>query len=104
MTSVPMSAATLVAFLSLLVLDDRGISRLAIAAQAPAPVVPGAAARHVDRARLMRDLEALASSRFAGRGAGTSGGMKARQWIVEQFTTLGLAPAGSRGYLHPFMV
>jgi Zn-dependent M28 family amino/carboxypeptidase len=61
-----------------------------------------APARHVDRARLMRELAVLASPEFEGRRTGTPGALKARQWIVEQFRAAGLAPAGGSEYLQPF--
>jgi Zn-dependent M28 family amino/carboxypeptidase len=56
----------------------------------------------VDRARLMRDVRTFADPAFEGRRAGSAGGAKARQWLVEQFTEIGLTPAGSAGYLQPF--
>ena len=59
-------------------------------------------ARHVDRAQLMRDLTILASPDFEGRRTGTPGSLKARDWIVQQFRTAGLTPAGTKDYLHPF--
>ena len=74
----------------------------ALAAQQPAAVSEDAAARHVDRDRLMRDVSALAAPEFEGRRTGTPGGQKARRWIVEQFTTIGLTPAGDHGFLQPF--
>jgi Zn-dependent M28 family amino/carboxypeptidase len=58
--------------------------------------------RHVDRARLMRELAVLASPEFEGRRTGTPGALKARQWIVEQFRVAGLMPAGASEYLQPF--
>jgi acetylornithine deacetylase/succinyl-diaminopimelate desuccinylase-like protein len=74
----------------------------AIASQAPA-VATGEALRHcVDRALLMSDVRALASPAFEGRRTSSPGGLKARQWIVDRFKTLGLIPAGPSGYLEPF--
>jgi Zn-dependent M28 family amino/carboxypeptidase len=61
-----------------------------------------APARHIDRARLMRELAVLASPEFEGRQTGTPGSIKARQWMVEQFRAAGLAPAGVSEYLQPF--
>jgi hypothetical protein len=55
------------------------------------------AARHVDRARLMRDVSTLAAPAFEGRRTRTAGAVKAREWITQQFMEIGLAPAnGSR--------
>ena len=57
----------------------------------------------VDRAQLMRDVEALAAPSFEGRRTGTPGALKARQWLVDQFRAVGLTPAGTDQYLQPFM-
>jgi Zn-dependent M28 family amino/carboxypeptidase len=65
-------------------------------------VAQEAPARHVDRARLMRELTVLASPEFEGRRTGTPGSLKARQWIAAQFRTAGLTPAGVSDYLQPF--
>lgn len=56
----------------------------------------------VDRVRVMRDTSSLATADFAGRETGSEGGRRARQWIVEQFTAIGLEPAGDRHFLQPF--
>ncbi len=77
------------------------ICAIALLLQAPL-ASQSAPARHVDRAQLMRDLTVLASPDFEGRRAGTPGALKARQWIVDQFRAIGLTPAGSTAYLHPF--
>ncbi|MCL4409463.1 MAG: M28 family peptidase [Gammaproteobacteria bacterium] len=52
--------------------------------------------------RMMDDLHWLAHEDRAGRFPGTEGGLAARQFIVDRFSELGLAPAGSNGYLHAF--
>jgi Zn-dependent M28 family amino/carboxypeptidase len=67
-----------------------------------APGTQTTPARHVDRARLMRELAVLASPEFEGRRTGTPGSLNARPWIVEQFRAAGLAPAGMSEYLQPF--
>jgi hypothetical protein len=74
----------------------------AIASQAPAVAAGEALRHHVDRVLLMSDVRALASPAFEGRRTSSPGGLKARQWIVDRFKTLGLIPAGSSGYLEPF--
>jgi Zn-dependent M28 family amino/carboxypeptidase len=56
----------------------------------------------VDRDRLRREVTTLAASAMEGRSAGTDGGLKARAWLVERFGEIGLAPAGTSGYLQPF--
>src|SRR5574341_1495536 len=65
------------------------------AADAAAQSRAGAAnaARHVDREQLMRDVTALASPSLEGRQTGTAGGVKAREWIVQQFASMRLTPA-----------
>ena len=68
------------------------------------PAVRTEAARHVDRAPLMRDVATLAGSAFEGRGTGTPGGLRARIWIAEQFGAITLIGAGSDGYFQPFTV
>lgn len=61
-----------------------------------------AAARHVDRAQLMRDVETLSAPAFEGRRTGTPGALRARRWLVDQFSDIGLAAGGHEGYLQPF--
>jgi hypothetical protein len=61
-------------------------------------------ARHVDRARLMRDVRTLSAAGFEGRAPGSAGAVKAREWIVGQFRDARLVPAGSQGFLQPFTV
>lgn len=73
-----------------------------LAAQSAAPSGAGAAARHVDRALLMRDVKTLAAPMFEGRHTGTPGALKARQWLVDQFRTIGLTAGGTQEYLQPF--
>lgn len=73
-----------------------------LGAQTTAAPAVDAAARHVDRAQLMRDVETLASAAFEGRRTGTPGGLRARQWLIDQFRAIRLTPAGTREYAHPF--
>ncbi|MBI2827926.1 MAG: M20/M25/M40 family metallo-hydrolase [Acidobacteria bacterium] len=88
------------------VLLSLGVAALLIQAplggQAAAASAVDAAARHVDRAQLMRDVETLAATTFEGRRTGTPGGLKARQWLVDEFRAIGLQPAGTQGYSQPF--
>jgi Zn-dependent M28 family amino/carboxypeptidase len=78
-------------------------SALAVALVLQLPLAAqNAPARHVDRARLMRELAVLASPEFEGRRTGTPGSLRARPWIVEQFRAAGLTPAGMSEYLQPF--
>lgn len=72
----------------------------ALVAQSGAPAsqarADATAARHVDRARLMRDVTTLAAPALEGRRTGTAGALKARAWITQQFWEIGLAANGSR--------
>lgn len=58
----------------------------------------------LDINRMMADLQWLAHADREGRRPGTSGGLAARGWLQEQFSALGLQPAGTDGYLQPFSV
>jgi hypothetical protein len=78
------------------------LEQRAIAAQSPAAASGEAIRRHVDRDLLMSDVALLASPAFEGRRTSSPGGLKARAWIVERFTSIGLEPAGAVGYLEPF--
>ncbi|MFW6085379.1 MAG: M20/M25/M40 family metallo-hydrolase [Gemmatimonadota bacterium] len=44
----------------------------------------------------------LAADAREGRGLGTDGLAEAGEWIAERFAEIGLEPAGSDGFLHPF--
>lgn len=49
-------------------------------------------------------VQHLASKPLAGRGTGTAGEDKARDWLVEQFDQAGLKPALGDSYIQPFKV
>lgn len=66
------------------------------------PAAP--AARLVDRHKLMHDAATLAAPAFEGRATGTPGGLRARQWIVDQFAAIGMAPLNGSEYAQPFVV
>ncbi|NOT27904.1 MAG: M20/M25/M40 family metallo-hydrolase [Acidobacteria bacterium] len=71
-------------------------------AQTPAPAA--ASTSYVNRGQLMRDMGTLSSPAFEGRGPGTPGGLKAREWIVGEFRTAGLSAAGTDNFLQPFVL
>ncbi|MCA9625166.1 MAG: PD40 domain-containing protein, partial [Myxococcales bacterium] len=54
--------------------------------------------------RVMRDVSWLADPQRGGRGTGTAGLAEARDWLGTRFAEIGLAPAGSQGFLQPFEV
>jgi len=56
----------------------------------------------LDIDRMMTDLHWLAHPDREGRLVGSAGGAEARGYIVERFEELGLYPAGTYGFLHPF--
>jgi Zn-dependent M28 family amino/carboxypeptidase len=64
----------------------------AAAAQVAAPIAAD---------ELISTVRILASQQFEGRRTGTPGGLRARQWVLEQFKTAGMMPAGA-DYLVPF--
>ena len=53
-------------------------------------------------AQLRQYIEVLTSDSLEGREVGTIGEWRAAQFIVNQFQSAGLKPAGSDGYLQPF--
>ena len=44
----------------------------------------------------------LASDAYEGRGPGSAGDLKARQWIAARLAATGIAPGGTDGYQQPF--
>ena len=56
-------------------------------------------ATNADRDVLMRDVRTLSSPMYEGRAPGTRGGIRARQYIVDQFRSAGIGPGGTAAYL-----
>src|SRR5271167_3811237 len=52
----------------------------------------------------LNDIKTLAAPDMEGRGAGTKGLNKATKYLEHRYTSLGLQPAGTKGYLQPFTV
>jgi Zn-dependent M28 family amino/carboxypeptidase len=81
----------------------RAIAALAAAAQIliaqPADSIGQLPA--LDSARLMADISALAADSMEGRRIGTSGGARARAFLLRAFDRIGLAPARN-GFSSPF--
>lgn len=82
-------------------LTEREAERIRIIT--PSNVAP-ASLNRLSKDQLMADLSWLAAAERQGRAPGTAGGIAARLWIAEQFASIGLQPAGSEGYLHPYSV
>jgi Peptidase family M28/PDZ domain/PA domain len=61
-------------------------------------------AASADLTRYLDDVKALSSPEMEGRGDGTKGLTLAEHLIVERYKSLGLEPAGSKGYLQSFRV
>ncbi len=68
--------------------------------------VDGAVARSVESAadRFAADVTWLADDAREGRGIGLPGLAEAGSWLEERFKSLGLAPAGERGYRQEFPI
>ena len=47
------------------------------------------------------DITALAGDSTEGRETGSSGYMRAAEYVISRFKAEGLAPAGTQGYLQP---
>jgi Zn-dependent M28 family amino/carboxypeptidase len=57
-----------------------------------------------DPKRYLDDVKALASPSMEGRGAGTKGIERAAAMIEARYRSLGIEPAGTKGYFQPFTV
>lgn len=63
-----------------------------------------AAAQTSTQSRLLEDLKTLASAEFEGRRSGTEGAEKARRFIRQRFTQIGLQPAFGKTYEQLFEI
>ncbi len=57
-----------------------------------------------DPQRYIADIKALTQPKMEGRGDGSKGLVRAEHLLVDRYKSLGLQPAGSKGYLQPFTV
>ncbi len=71
------------------------------AARLPEQAPTAAVAVSIDRDRLVEDLRVLSAGDMEGRLVGSPGGAKARAFVVERFTRVGLEPFGAT-FEHPF--
>lgn len=55
----------------------------------------------INAAKLLRDIEILAADEMQGRGIGTPGGKKAREYVAARFEETGLKPFGA-SFFQPF--
>ena len=56
----------------------------------------------LDEKKLKKNIEALASDDYEGRGTGTAGETKANEYIVKEFKKIDLAPKGESGFVQSF--
>ena len=57
-----------------------------------------------DPQRYLSDVKTLTQPKMEGRGDGTKGLTRAEHVLLDRYKSLGLQPAGSKGYLQPFVV
>lgn len=76
-----------------------GLFALSLVA-ADAPTTVGTA----DQQRFLTDIKTLTVPKMEGRGDGTKGLSKASHFIEQRYKSLGLQPAGKKGFFQPFDV
>ena len=95
-------ACLLVAAGAFVVAHDKDSTVVVALPAAGSPTAQATAAPPVvDSARLFADVRTLASVEYDGRRTGTPGSHKARAYLQQRFTELGLTPFGA-GYAQPF--
>jgi hypothetical protein len=57
-----------------------------------------------DAQRYLNDVKTLTEAKMEGRGGGTKGLSRAEHFLQERYKSLGLEPAGAKGYVQPFTV
>ena len=79
-----------------------GVLLLAVclAAATPAPTTVGPA----DAQRYVNDIKTLTQPKMEGRGEGTKGLVRAEHMLAERYKSVGLEPAGQKGFLEAFTV
>jgi aminopeptidase YwaD len=77
---------------------------LLAAATAAASPAQGPAVAAADPAGYLASIKTLTAPDMEGRGNGTQGLTRAAEFIEARYQELGLAPAGTAGYLQPFSV
>jgi Zn-dependent M28 family amino/carboxypeptidase len=60
--------------------------------------------RPADPQRYINDVKTLTEPKMEGRGEGTKGLVRAEHVLADRYKSLGLEPAGKKGYLEPFTV
>jgi len=70
----------------------------AVTLAAPASIAPA------DSQRYLSDIKILTRDNMEGRGDGTKGLVRAEHFLEARYKGLGLVPAGTHGFLQPFVV
>ena len=65
---------------------------------------PTATIAPADPDRYLNDIKTLTQPKMEGRGEGTKGLVRAEHVIADRYKSLGLEPAGKKGYLESFTV
>ncbi|MDP4535977.1 M28 family peptidase [Alkalimonas collagenimarina] len=82
-------------------LTEREAARIeAITPQQLAETIPN----RLDAQRMMDDLSWMAHPDREGRESGQAGALATRHWLIEQYQSIGLQPAGQQGYLQEYEV
>jgi hypothetical protein len=100
-------ALLLFTLLTALFLANVGTTFGQAAASTAAPsagAAPPAFSVSVDPAKYLADVKTLAAPNMEGRGAGTKGIDRAANFLAKRYKSLGLQPAGTKGYFQPFSV
>src|ERR1700761_3014119 len=90
---------------AILLVPFAGWTHAASAQSAPtAAAAPPAFSVSVDPAKYLADVKTLAAPNMEGRGAGTKGIDRAANFLAKRYKSLGLQPAGTKGFFQPFSV
>jgi Peptidase family M28/PDZ domain/PA domain len=77
-----------------------GVLLMAVCLAAATPTTVGPA----DAQRYVNDIKTLTQPKMEGRGEGTKGLVRAEHMLAERYKSVGLEPAGQRGFLEAFTV
>ena len=83
----------------ILILSLSAIQAQTAAVQKSSPVAPES--KIINAAQLLLDNKTLSADEMEGRGIGTAGGIKAREYIAERFKASGVKSFG-KSYFQPF--
>jgi hypothetical protein len=92
------------AFVSLHKVSARLINLAVFLSVALLAAAPTATIAPADPDRYLNDIKTLTQPKMEGRGEGTKGLVRAEHVIADRYKSLGLEPAGKKGYLESFTV